>query len=213
MPDELTAVMPGVVTEPSPRFRPSRRAVLDAVVVVVAFVAAGAICGLIWESLWQAPAGVALKHEWFLRRPGEDFSGTGIYVLVALAAGLAVSVVVALTVERDELVTLVAALVGSALAAWVMYAVGHRLGPADPRMLAQTAKNWDPLPADLRVEGGHHAISWLADQSWLPSWLQVRIRIPSAPFLAFPFGTAFGLIGVYFGFSRRGTHASTSTRR
>lgn len=177
-----------------------RHELLDALVVVVAFAVTGAFGGLVWRSLWHAPSGVVLKHQWYLRpeQLGDDFSATGLFVLVSLGASLLTATVVALVVERNELVTLAAALAGAALASWVMYAVGHRLGPADPQVLAAGAKNWTPLPADLRVAGGSHSVGW--------------VPLPSAPFLAFPFGTAVSLLVVYLGFSWRGSHAPAPRR-
>jgi hypothetical protein len=180
MPVELNADPPATGDRPSSRGGRSWRAVRDVVVVLVAFAVAGAVCGLLWESLWDAPPGVAYKHEWYLKPEGlpDDFSGTGLYVLVALVGGLVVAAVVALALGRNELITMVAVLVGAALAAWVMYVVGHRLGPPDPRKLAETADDLAPLPSDLRVHG-------------------------KAAFLAFPVGAVAGLALVYFLFTRR----------
>ena len=163
-----------------------KRSLLDVVVVVVAFAAAGTICGLIWKSSWHAQPGVAFEHKWYLEPEGmpDDFSGTGIYVIVALIGGLVVATVLALVIEHDEIVTLGGVVVGSVLAAWLMYAVGHRLGPPDPRVLAASAQDYDPLPSDLRVHG-------------------------PASFMAFPLGAAIGLGLVYFLFGRRGTNAPT----
>jgi hypothetical protein len=184
------------------RFLPSRRTGLDFVVVVVALAAAGAFCGLVWESLWHAPQGLAFEKVWYLEPEGMplDFSATGLYVLVAAIAGLLVSVVVALVMERDELVTLVGVLVGSAMAAWLMYAVGHRLGPPDPRVLAMSAADYDPLPSDLRIEAHGPTMSIGA----------LHLTLPTAPFLAFPLGAVLGLALVYFVFGRRGSNAPAS---
>ena len=181
------------------RFLPSGRTGLDFLVVVVALAAAGAFCGLVWESLWHPPQGVAFEKAWYLQPEGLplDFSATGLYVLVAVAAGLLVSIAVALVIERDELVTLVAVLLGSGLAAWLMYAVGHRLGPPDPRVLAMAAADYDPLPSDLRIDAHGPTMSIGA----------LHLTLPTSPFLAFPLGAVMGLALVYFVFGRRGSNA------
>jgi len=192
---------------PAPRWPGLRRRLLDAILVVVGSVAVAACAGLVWKSLWDAPQGYVMKHQWFLEYESytDEFSATGLYVLVAFAAGLMVALVAAFVVERDEIVTLVALLVGAALAAWVMYAVGHRLGPPDPRVLALGLDDGELLPASLGVDGGHHAIGSLKD---VPGW---HGRLPGAPYLAWPLGTALGAGFVYFLFPGRGSHASRSS--
>jgi len=190
--------------DPVPRGPGVRRLVLDAILIVVGSVAVAACAGLVWKSLWHAPQGFVRTHEWVLEYESytTEFSGTGLYVLVAFTAGLFVALVAAFALERDELVTLAALLVGAALAAWVMYAVGHRLGPPDPRVLALTRADGDTLPADLTVQGGHHVLESLR---WVPKW---QGRLPGAPFLAWPLGTALGVGFVYFLFPGRGSHAN-----
>jgi len=188
--------------DPTPsRVAQLRRHVFDTGIVLVAFAAAGALCGLIWKSLWHPPPGVAYNHLWYLRAEGlpDDFSATGLYVVVAVVGGLLVAGAVALVVERDEVVTTVAVVVGSVVAAWLMYVVGHRLGPPDPHVLAQTAENLDPIPSDLTVAGHGPTISI--------SWLRIHWRLPGSPFLAFPLGSVIGLAVVYFGFGQRGSNA------
>ena len=177
-----------------------RSAVRDLAVVVVAFLVAGALSGVLWKSLWHAPPGVAYHHRWYLQTEGlpRDFSGTGLFVVVSLAVGLVVAAVLALVVERDELVTGAGVLVGSALASWTMYVVGHRLGPPDPHALAAHAQDLDPIPSDLVIAG----------HGWTVHALGVHWHLlPASPFLAFPLGAVIGLSLVYFVFTRRGSNA------
>lgn len=190
--------------QPVPPGSGLRRRMLDAILVVVGSVAVGACAGLVWKSLWDAPQGYVLEHRWVLEYESytTEFSGTGLYVLVAFTAGLVVALVAAFAIERDELVTLAALLAGAALAAWVMYAVGHRLGPPDPQVLALTRGDGDPLPADLTVQGGRHVLESL---EWVPRW---HGRLPGAPYLAWPLGTTLGVGFVYFLFPGRGSHAN-----
>ncbi len=145
----------------------------------------GVVAGLVWEWLWTPPTGVVVGQRWFLDEQGlrDDFSGTGSYVAVALLVGLLVGAAIAVRLDHAELVTLAAVVVGSGLAAWVMYRVGVMAGPPDPAPLAETVKDGTALPARLRVGG----------------W---------SPFVAFPGGALLGLLMVYFGLARRQrTHA------
>jgi hypothetical protein len=167
MPDRLTAT----------RVIPVLRQV---VVSVVLLVAAGALAGVVWVWLWTPPTGVVLDHQWVQDESGlrGDFSATGSYVAVAAVTGLLVAFLLAVLFDRAEVVTLVAVLVGSVLAGWVMYRVGVALSPADPRALAESAEDGTRLPGRLAVDG-------------------------DSPFRAFPGGAMLGLVIVYLGLSRR----------
>ena len=110
------------------------RALGQAVVVVLLVVLVGAVAGLVWQWLWDPPRGVVMNHRWVQDEVGlrGDFAGTGTYVAVATVAGLLAGLGVALSSRRHELVTLVALVVGSLLAGWVMYRVGVALAPPSP---------------------------------------------------------------------------------
>ena len=160
--------------------RPTRRRVVrDVVVILVLFVVVGAACGFLWEHVWSPPAGLAYQHKWFLDGDGltDDFSGTGLYALIGAGAGLLLGLLASLVFDRDELVCLVTIMVGSVLAAYLMWAVGRALGPSDPHTLAKTADDFDPIPADLRVHG-------------------------KAALLAFPMGATLSAAAVFFLFPR-----------
>jgi hypothetical protein len=154
-------------------------AVRQAALVVLAFAAAGAVAGVVWEWVWTPPVGIAFDHEW-LRDPAAirgEFSSTAWYVVLALLAGLLAGVASALATRRRQLLTLAAVLAGSALAAWIMLQVGQALDPPDPRPLAKAAEDYTEIPAQLTVPG-------------------------RSPFLAFPAGALVGLIVVFLGLSR-----------
>lgn len=196
MPDGLNDV-PGTRTRvPDGSSRASGAALRRVLVVFLVLAAAGALAGVAWEALWQAPVGVVYDEQWFLDPAGPDasFSGTALYVLLAFPVGLALGAVAAL-VPRHEAVTLVAALVGSLVAGWLMYAVGHALGPADPRVLAAGAPDLTAVPSDLVLVGTSDA----------PGVAATPYR--STAFVAFPLGTLAGLTLVYlsgFGRARHG---------
>lgn len=155
-------------------------AVRRAAVVLVLFAVAGALAGVLWEWLWTPPTGVVLDREFLLDGEGlrSAFSGTALYVLVAAVAGLLLGVGVAVLTDDSELVTLAAVLVGSVLAAWLMYVVGTALGPPDPGPLADRAQDMTRLPDDLQVSG----------------W---------SPFVAFPSGALVGVTVVFVGLAGR----------
>jgi hypothetical protein len=155
-------------------------ALRQAAIVVVVFAAAGVLAGVVWEWVWTPPVGVVVDHEWLMGLAGlqAEFSATGVYVVVASVAGLVTGALCALFLDRAELVTLVAVVVGAVLAGWVMVQVGHALGPPDPRELAETASNKSRLPSDLRIAG-------------------------KSPYVAFPAGATLGLAVVLLGLSKR----------
>jgi hypothetical protein len=167
MPDRLTATSWG----------PALRTF---VVSVVLLAVAGAAAGVVWVWLWTPPSGVVVDHRWVQDETGlrGDFSATGSYVAVAAVTGLLAAVLLAVLFDRAEVVTLIAVLAGSVLAGWVMYRVGLALSPADPRALADSAKDGTRLPGRLAVDG-------------------------DSPFRAFPGGAMLGLVIVYLGLSRR----------
>lgn len=130
-------------------------AAVQAVVIIAVFALSGALAGVIWERLWSPPAGVAFKDTWFLEPAGPDFSfsGTGWYVAVALVAGALTAFALGWFWPRHELTSLLAIAVGSMLAGWVMFKVGHALGPQDPQLLAAGKSDFTAIPSDLTLAG------------------------------------------------------------
>ena len=155
-------------------------ALVQAAIVLAAFAATGALAGVVWEWLWTPPIGVVVDEKWLLDLDGlrAEFSGTGIYVLVASAAGLVTGTVCGVYLDRSELVTLAAVLAGAAVAGWVMAQVGPALGPPDPRELARGAADGTRLPSQLGIAG----------------W---------SPYVAFPTGATLGLAVVLLGLRKR----------
>jgi hypothetical protein len=154
--------------------------IVQAGLVLAVCAVAGALAGVVWEWWWTPPVGVVVDHEWLLGLAGlqAEFSATGLYVVVASVAGLLVGALCGLFLDRSELVTLAAVLIGAALAGWVMVQVGHAVGPPDPRPLAETARNGTRLPSDLRITG-------------------------TSPYVAFPAGATLGLTVVLLGMTKR----------
>jgi ABC-type nitrate/sulfonate/bicarbonate transport system permease component len=161
---------------------PSRaRVALPLLLAVLALAAVGALAGAVWNWLWTPTSGVVYDHRWTAGDAlglQHQFSSTGWYVVVAAVAGLVAGIAVSLVVDRVPLLTLVAVVVGSALAAWVMLVVGTALGPPDPATAAKTADDGTRLPEHLDVSG-------------------------RSPFIAFPVGALLGLVLVFIGLSSR----------
>jgi len=129
--------------------------VAQAVFFVAVFALSGALAGVVWERLWTAPDGVVFQEQWFLEPAGPDysFSGTGWYVVVALVAGAVTAFALSRLWPRHELTSILAFVVGSMLAGWVMFKVGHALGPGDPQLLAAGKPDLTSIPSDLTLAG------------------------------------------------------------
>ncbi|MGI8523131.1 MAG: hypothetical protein ACR2K3_07450 [Nocardioides sp.] len=151
----------------SEQLRPARGpllpAVLQLVVVVACFAAAGVVAGVLWELAWTPPEQIIDRHQIFYVDYASllrVFSGTGLYVAIAVAVSALISVAVCLVVRRHELVTLGAVLVGSTLAAWLMRLVGVALGPDNPKTVEATARNGTRAAAYLVVDGRSPYLMW-----------------------------------------------------
>jgi hypothetical protein len=150
--------------------------------VLALFVAGGAVGGVLWERLWDAPTGLAYEGQWYLEPAGPDlsFEGIALFVLIAFPLGLVLAVVAGLW-RGHETATLVAVLVSAGIAAVVMYAVGSALGPPDPQALAAGRPDYTRLPGDLGLTA--------PDQG--------RVRWHSTALVTLPAGAMAGLVGSY----------------
>lgn len=150
------------MTPETPRASLVRPLVL-VVLVVVAYAVVGVVAGTVWERIWTPPAEIVQQHKPYyvdygsLRRV---FTGTGLYALVGGAASAAVALAVGVLTRRRELFTLVAVVLGSAIAALLMWKVGVLLGPADPKTAAATAADGTLLPGNLAVSGRSPYLVW-----------------------------------------------------
>ena len=87
------------------------------VLVLVAFGVGGVLAGLLWHALWTPPSGLYVQEKWHVDATGapRDVSGTGLYVLVAAAAGIVLGFASALTARGHELARAVERLHGGRL--------------------------------------------------------------------------------------------------
>ena len=161
---------------------PDRVTIKHLGLVVVGFLVAGALAGVLWERLWEPTTGLAYGDEWYLEPAGPDlaFQAVALFVLIAFPVGLVLAAVAGLRAD-GEVATVVTVLVAATLAGVVMYVVGTSLGPADPQVLAAGAPDYTPLPGDLGLTAPD------------------RGRTPwhSSAFVAFPAGAMTGLVGMF----------------
>lgn len=159
-----------------------------AAMLLVGFAVAGIGGGYAWRHLWTPPEGVARGDSWVPTPVEEglqnDFSGVGWYVVVALTLGLALGTLTAFVLDRAEVVGVVVAVLGSALAAYLVLTVGERLSPPDPDQVAADSADEAPIPGDLEFDG----------------W---------TPLLSAPVGALAALSTVYLMTTRRRGHEGT----
>lgn len=166
---------------------------VQVVAIVAIFAAVGALAGVVWERVWSPPSGVVFRGDWFLAPVGPDhaFAGTGWYVVVGLVAGGVTTFALGWFWPQRELTSLVAFAIGSMLAGWVMFEVGHALGPPDPRILAAGRADYTALPSDLRLAGAE------GDPA--------GFSVGSSAFAAFPMGAMVAAVYVFLVTSGRGS--------
>jgi hypothetical protein len=142
---------------------------LVALAVVLAFALVGVAAGFGWHAWWApAPKAVVYRREPYFMPDGE-FRSTGMYVAIAVPAGLALGILVTWWRRRDPLVAVLAALAGSVAAGAIMLGMGLLLGPGDPTVAARHTAEMATVPGMLRAQ-------------------------PGAAWCAFPFGTMLGAL-------------------
>ena len=147
-------------------------------IVLVTFVVVALVCAWIWHAWWApAPTGVVVDKKVYYE-PDEEFRGTGLYMLVAGAAGLALGLLFSFLFEHDEVATLAAVVVGGVIAGLVMAWVGHHLGPENAADVARRTPDFEKIDGDLHAG-------------------------PLAAYAAFPGGAVLGSVAVLVTFTRR----------
>ena len=169
MSHQLTDSSAPIRVTSAPASPETRRAWLRAALVLGLFAVTGAGLGVVWEHVWQPSQGLVVRREWFVvdsefrYDPAglrNQFSGTGLFVVIGGAAGLVLGGLMALLARRDELLVLGTVAVGSVVAAVLMWQVGTRLGPADPQVLALTAERGTVLPDHLALGSPGALLVW-----------------------------------------------------
>jgi hypothetical protein len=137
--------------------------VRTAVLVLLSYAVVGVVAGAVWEWVWTPPGQVIQQHQIYydsyvsLRRV---FTGTGFYVIVGgVASGLLALAVCVLTRSR-ELLVLALVIVGSAIAAALMWWVGTHLGPSDPTPRVAHTEASTRVAGNLTVAGKSPYLVW-----------------------------------------------------
>ncbi|GAB4007556.1 hypothetical protein [Nocardioides ultimimeridianus] len=191
------------VSATSRRWHPAFPVVGLLVAVLLLSAAAGAIGGWWWWRWWSpAPDGVIGQRTdtgeiaWFAEPfdPGQAHVASSTFEYVALGFGLAllVGVVAGLLGRNRSLLTLVPVVGGSALAAYVMWAVGMAFSPADPQQWAVAANIGHHYPGSLHVGLGQIDLQ-------LYDWLggaYVHLGHLPTPYLVWPVGMLLGFLVV-----------------
>ena len=142
--------------------RASRPASRDAALVVVAFVVAGAVAGLVWPHL-VTPVTVTRTEDGI--STGElalahQFDNDGWYAVLARVVGFSLGAAMVAWRRSDVLVTVLACLLGAGLAAWSMAAVGHLTGPADPSTVLANARVGGTAAEEVQVAARAAYLVW-----------------------------------------------------
>jgi hypothetical protein len=139
----------------SPRDGGRAQPLLFGVAVVATYAVVGVGGGWMWHELWQPTTGVVFENAWYPDAEAlrQEFSGTGLYALVAAGLGLALGAVFAFVGGMRPVLTVGLCVAGALLAGWLMREVGQWLGPADPHDVALDADDGDRVPSALRVSG------------------------------------------------------------
>lgn len=156
----------------------------DVAVVLVTFAVAGVLGALVWHWWWSpAPTGFVFEKKPHFG-PDLEFRSTGTYVVTSAAIGFLLGLVLTYVRDRDEVVTLIALVLGGALAALLMAVIGHLLGPESAADVARGAADGDPVTADLRVQPGAAYLPFPV--SALIGALVVLLTFPDRDFLKEP---------------------------
>ncbi|MCM3514021.1 hypothetical protein [Nocardioides sp. P86] len=203
MPERLNpdvGVRDGGSAADAPRLRGRRewgRAGVQALLVVVVFALAGLGAAWLWHLVWEPSRGLAFQgrfvvvdRDGFYDLPQLRglFSATGLLAVVAFPTAVAVGLLTALVLDRHELVTLAAVVVGAVVAAALMAWLGQQLGPPDPDVLARSAD----------------------DRTTLLSALEAPRPVP---YLVWTTGALVGLLVAFVGVAKRGARRAPADPR
>jgi len=161
--------------ESGERQRPAwRGSALAVVPVLVAGAALGALGGWLWYQWWGPPnKGIILDTvAWGPRWVASDqqgiehqVDGPAEYAVIALGFGIVLGILAAVLGRRQAFAALGALVVGSALAAYLSFAVGTALSPPDPQQYATEANVCQEEPcqeykAAIEVSGWTPFLCW-----------------------------------------------------
>ena len=136
--------------------------VADVIVVLGTFLVVGAVCGVLW---WLAVDPAQFTKTGNGGTMGEvdlakRFNADGWYSVIAIVAGFLSGVLLTWWRSRDFRLTTVLLVIGAAVAAAVMTAVGHAIGPDSPDTALQLARRGQTVPVELEVRAAASYLTW-----------------------------------------------------
>ncbi|MFE7228380.1 hypothetical protein ACFU7D_26530 [Nocardioides sp. NPDC057577] len=141
----------------------SRPVLVQVAIIVVAFIVGGLAAGLAAATLWTPPTGMVLEDKWYRGLISIDppaigqnidqgvFAATAWFSVCAIVLGLLVGIAAAVWLNRSELVTLGALMVGGAIGGGLMLLVTSLLSPEDPNPLAKGAADGTVLQDSFQL--------------------------------------------------------------
>ena len=122
--------------------RTRREGVLgDVAVVLGCFLLAGLVAGLVWPLL-VSPVEVVRTEAGLSTAEvalSERFDNDAWFMVLAVALGAPLGLLMTAWRRADEIVTVVAVVVGASLASWMTGAIGRSVGPEDPAVALSDA--------------------------------------------------------------------------
>ena len=141
----------------------SRPVLVQVAIIVAAFIVGGLAAGLAAATLWTPPTGMVLEDKWYRGLISIDppaigqnidqgvFAATGWFSVCAIVLGLLVGIAAAVWLNRSELVTLGALIVGGAIGGGLMLLITSLLSPEDPNGLAKGAADGTVLEDSFQL--------------------------------------------------------------
>lgn len=141
----------------------SRPVLVQVAIIVAAFIVGGLVAGLAAATLWTPPTGMVLEDKWYRGLISIDppaigqnidqgvFAATAWFSVCAIVLGLLVGIAAAVWLNRSELVTLGALIVGGSIGGGLMLLVTSLLSPEDPNGLAKGAADGTVLEDSFQL--------------------------------------------------------------
>ncbi|SDK45597.1 hypothetical protein SAMN05428985_10455 [Nocardioides sp. YR527] len=141
----------------------SRPVLVQVAIIVAAFIVGGLAAGLAAATLWTPPTGMVLEDKWYRGLISIDppaigqnidqgvFAATAWFSVCAIVLGLLVGIAAAVWLNRSELVTLGAVIIGGAIGGGLMLLVTSLLSPEDPNPLAKGAADGTVLQDSFQL--------------------------------------------------------------
>jgi hypothetical protein len=151
--------------QPEPAAGGSRRragAWHDVLVVLGSLLLLGVLCGVLWWWLVDPAAYTKTARGGVMseNQLGRQFTSDGMYVVIAVLSGLVAGLALCWWRDRDSLLTSLLLVIGSCLAATVMFLVGRQLGPGDPGAALRAAQVGGHVPERLDVHVWTVYLAW-----------------------------------------------------